>query len=245
MEEELKAAERPGENDGADFSPCNFLLQVMNDPDATPRQRIKAARVAARYRPCRLAPDKQPGVDRVWVRDQPYARDAIKADWLALDGWGVSSKEAPRRAEILVRQAKRDEYLRCPSSNSPEADEKRLRELVPYRQPRKLSKAEETELAFVMARDTASKAAFNRSPEGQLQRRMDDLQYKRSVANNERNRRVGLTREEGKELDELLKRRLGSPIFRIEDEPKGPQAAAGVMLAPTPRWRSWPPPFGS
>jgi hypothetical protein len=232
MEEELKAAERPGENDGADVSPLQFLLQVMNDPDATPRQRIKAARVAARYKHVPAPPDKQPGVDEYGFAISRTLADAIKEDWLALDGLGVSSKEAPRRAEILFRQAKRDEYLRCPSSYSPEADEKRLRDLVPYRQPRKLSKAEETELAFVMARLTASKAAFNRSPEGQLQRRMDDLQYKRSVANNERNRRVGLTREEGKELDELLKRRLGSPIFRIEDEPKGPQAAAGVMLAP-------------
>ena len=205
MEEELKAAERPGENDGADLSPLQFLLQVMNDPDATPRQRIKAARVAARYKHVPAPPDKQPAVDEYGFAISRTLADAIKEDWLALDGLGVSSKEAPRRAEILARQAKRDEYLRCPSSYSPEADEKRLRELVPYRQPRKLSKAEETELAFVMARVTASKAAFNRSPEGQLQRRMSDLQYKRSVANSEKNRRLGLTRDEGKELDEFLK----------------------------------------
>ena len=102
---------------------------------------------------------------------------------------------------------------------------------------------EETELAFVVARLAASKAAFNRSPEGQIRRRIDDLQYKRAVANKERNRRVGLTREEGKELDELLKRPLGSPIFRIEEEPKGPQAAAGVMPDPNSEMEELAPTF--
>ena len=139
--------------------------------------------------------------------------NAIKDDWFALEGLGASSKEAPRRAEILARQAERDKFLRCPTGYSPEADEKRLRELDPYWPPRKLSKAEETELAFVIARLAASKAAFNRSPEGQIHRRMSDLQYKRSVANSEKNRRLGLTREEGKELDEWLEQ------YRAENLP--------------------------
>ena len=219
MEEELKAAEQPGENDGANLSPLRFLLRVMNDPDATPRQRIKAARVAARYKHVPLAPDKQPAVDEYGFAISGTLANAIKDDWFALKKLGASSKEAPRRAEILARQAERDKFLRCPAGYSPEADEKRLHELDPYWPPRKLSKAEETELAFVIARLAASKAAFNRSPEGQLQRRMSDLQYKRSVANSEKNRRLGLTREEGKELDEWLEQyRAENPRVSIVGE---------------------------
>ena len=85
MEEELKAAEQPGENDGADLSPLQFLLQVMNDPDATPKQRIKAARVAARYKHVPVAPDKQPAVDEYGFAISRTLAKAIKDDWLALN----------------------------------------------------------------------------------------------------------------------------------------------------------------
>jgi hypothetical protein len=216
VEEELKAAERPGENDGADLSPLRFLLQVMNDPDAAPRQRIKAARVAARFKHPPAPPDKQPAVDEYGFAISGALANAIKDDWFALEGLDASSKDAPKRAEILARQAERDKFLRCPTGYSPEADEKRLGELDPYWPPRKLSKTEGTELAFVIARLAASKAAFNRSPEGRIHRRMDDLQYKRSVANSEKNRRLGLTRVEGKELDEWLEQyRAENPAQQV------------------------------
>ena len=52
---------------------------------------------------------------------------------------------------------------------------------------RELSMAEETELAFVIARITAFEAAFNRTPEGQIRRRMADLKSRRHRANRERN----------------------------------------------------------
>lgn len=204
MEEELKATEQPGGNDGSDLSPLQFLLLVMNEPDAAPEQRIKAARVAARYIHVTLALDKQPALDEYGFAISRTLANAIKDDWSALNALGVLSKEAPRRAEILARQAERDKILRCPAGYSPESDQKRIRELNSNRPPRKLSNAEETELAFAIARVTASKAAFNRSPEGQIHRRIADLQYKRNAANKERNRRVGLTRGEGRELDELL-----------------------------------------
>ena len=84
--------------------------------------------------------------------------------------------------------------------------------------------AEETELAFVIARITASEAAFNRSPEGQARRRMADLEYKREAANAERNRGVGLTRAEGKELDALVEQ------YRPAAPPQGPRRWI-------PRWR--------
>ena len=152
-----------------------------------------------------VPPDKLAAVDEYGFAISRTLANAIKEDWLALKALGFSSKEAPRRAKILARQAKREELLRCPPGYSPEFDQKRLGELKPEYPPRKLGMAEETELAFVIARITAFEAAFNRTPEGQIRRRMADLKSRRHRANRERNRRVGLTRVEGKELDELLK----------------------------------------
>ncbi len=40
----------PAAAGGVDLTPLDFLLGVMNDPEAKPQQRIKAARVAARYK---------------------------------------------------------------------------------------------------------------------------------------------------------------------------------------------------
>ena len=144
--------------------------------------------------------------------------------------------------EILARQAERDEFLSCPVDYSAERDLKRRDELLEKR-PRR-SMAEETELAFGIARITTSEAAFNRSPEGQIRRRIADLQYRRDAANRERNRDVGLTRVQGEELDELSKRYppkapLGAkepllphvPILQLI-ESKRRQAAAGT--APDP-----------
>ena len=64
--------------------------------------------------------------------------------------------------------------------------QERLGELKPEYPPRKLGMAEETELAFVIARITAFEAAFNRTPEGQIRRRMADLKSRRHRANREK-----------------------------------------------------------
>src|SRR6266516_2625881 len=47
--EATSATDRSGGGDGG-LSPLDFLLGVMGDPTATPRQRVKAAAVAARYK---------------------------------------------------------------------------------------------------------------------------------------------------------------------------------------------------
>ncbi len=201
MEGELTALDPSVDGDG-DVSPLNFLLSVMKDPDSAPQLRIKAAQIAARYKHPPKAPDKMPAVDEYGFSISRTLAEAIRNDWYALRALEISSKAAPKRAEILARQAERDEYLRCPAGYSPEQDIKRRDELIKKR-PR--SRTDETELGFIIARITASEVAFNRSPEGQVRRRMADLQYRRDAANAERNRRVGLTRAEGKELDDLLK----------------------------------------
>ena len=161
---------------------------------------------------------------------------------------GVSSRAAPKYFEIRARQAERDEFLNCPPGYSAERDLKRRDELV---KKWRRSMAEETELAFVIARITASEAAFNRSPEGRARRRIAALQYRRDAANKEKNRRVGLTRAEGKELDELLKRyraeRAARPVpgshhggFRRFQSSEGASRSRGIdpdsemeELAPT------------
>ena len=204
-----------------DLSPLQFVLRVMKDPDATPKQRIKAARVAARYIHVTVPPDKMAAVDEYGFAISGTLANAIKEDWLELGRLGVSSKAASRFSELLARQAKRDEFLRCPAGYSAEPDLKRRDELLKKGRRRV---AEETELAFVIARITASEAAFNRSTEGQARRRIADLKYRREAANMERDRRVGLTRAEGKELDELVERY--PPVARRQ----GPRVDCNVSV---------------
>ena len=205
-----------------DLTPLQFLLRVMKDPVATSQQRIRSARVAARYQHVTVPPDKMAAVDEYGFAISRTLANAIKEDWLELDRLGVSSKAAPKYFKIRARQAERDQFLRSPAGYSPKADQKRLGELDPDSLPRRLSMAEETELAFVIARITASEAAFNRSPEGQARRRMADLEYKREAANAERNRGVGLTRAEGKELDALVEQ------YRPAAPPPGPRVDSKV-----------------
>ena len=198
------------------LSPVQFLLNVMKDPAATPRQRIRAARAAARYQHALAVPDKMSAMDKMSAVDEygfaisPTLAMEIKEDWLALDRLDVSSKAAPERAEIRARQAQRDEFLQCPPGYSAERDVTRRDELLEKRGSR--STAEETELAHVIARITAAEAAFYRSPEGKIQRRIEDLAYRRAMANKEGKRGLGLTRAEGKELDELHKQHWLKPV---------------------------------
>lgn len=193
-----------GGDHGAELSPLQFLFGVMRDADATPRQRLRAARAAARYTHVPAMPDTRLAVDQYGFAIDRTLADAIKDDWFELKKINApSSRMAQSHSALLARQAERDKFLECPPGYSPECDLERRDELI---QKRQRSRAQETELAFVIARITAYEAAFNRSPEGQARRRIADLEYRRKAANNERNRRAGLTKAEGKELDDLRKR---------------------------------------
>ena len=128
MEEKLSAPEQCGDG-GGDLSPLDFLLSVMNDPDAAPQQRMKAARIAARYKHAAVPPDKMPSADEYGFTISRTLAMAICDDWLALAELDVSSNAAPRRAEIRARQAQRDEFLHCPPGYSPDQDIKRWDEL--------------------------------------------------------------------------------------------------------------------
>ena len=208
---ESAATDRSSNSVVPELMPLDFLLSVMADPDATPKQRIKAARAAARYMHAAVPPDKLAAVDEYGFAISRTLAKEIGDDWLRLQllESGELGLMTPRVVEeasqVRGRQAERDEYLQCPPGYSAERDLKRRDQLHQKWRRRELSMAEETELAFVIARITAFEAAFNRTPEGQIRRRMADLKSRRHRANRERNRRVGLTRVEGKELDELLK----------------------------------------
>jgi hypothetical protein len=87
----------------------------------------------------------------------------------------VSIKYVDEAAEIRIRQAERDEFLECPPGYSAEGDRKRRAELADKKWKGQLTMAEETELADVVTRIRASKASFNRTPEGRRGARSEEV----------------------------------------------------------------------
>jgi hypothetical protein len=75
MDAKLNATEPEG---AADLSPLDYLLSVMNDAEAEPRLRIKAARVAAPYRHANALPHPD---QMSLVIDDPFGFDpAVSAE---------------------------------------------------------------------------------------------------------------------------------------------------------------------
>ena len=211
MEGELSAPEQGGEG-GGDLSPLNFLLGVMKDPDATPKQRIKAARVAARYKHVPLPPDKMPAVDEYGFSISRTLAKTIGDDWLRLKYLesgtlgAVSANYVNEAAQIRARQAERDEFLQCPPGYSSERDSKRYSELIGKWRRNELSMAEKTELAHVIARITASQARFNLTPEGRARDRLAQLQAKSWMLSAGRAKFETLSPAEQSEMESLLQR---------------------------------------
>jgi hypothetical protein len=211
MEETLSAPGQCGDG-GDELSPLNFLLSVMKDPDATPKWRIRAARVAARYQHAPLAPDKMPAVDEYGFSISDTLAKAIRDDWLRLDllesgrlGAMVPDNAEQEIAAIRARQAERDEILQCPPGYDSERDLGRWVELLQKERRRSLTAAENTELARVFGRVTAFMALYYRTPQGRAHRRVEDLRrrlWRRSVA---RAGARGLTPAEESELNQLRK----------------------------------------
>jgi hypothetical protein len=99
----------PASKNAVDQSPLDFLVSVMNDPQAPPRLRIKAARVTAPYIHARVGQAKP---DEVAIED-PYGftfdLDVVKAlreDFLALQKIPSHEKDEKRAIEkrIFERQ---------------------------------------------------------------------------------------------------------------------------------------------
>ena len=209
MEEKLSAPEQSGES-GAVMSPLQFLLSVMKDPDATPQQRMKAARVAARYAHAAVPPDKLAAVDEYGFAISRTLAKAIADDWLRLSllhsrrsAETKSNNHIKEASEIYARQAQRDEFLQCPEGYSTEQDQKRLAVLHQKSWRCELSMAEETELAYVVARIVASGASERRTPEGRARSRIEELEARVLMRIFGRIKPSGLTPEEQSEIDQL------------------------------------------
>jgi hypothetical protein len=98
---------------GGDFTPLGFLLSVMNDPDATPQQRIRAARVAARYRHAQANADEASIVieDRFGFKINPVLARSIRADWVRDENY-IHSIQAAARWKPLTPAQLEDIYSR-------------------------------------------------------------------------------------------------------------------------------------
>jgi uncharacterized protein YnzC (UPF0291/DUF896 family) len=192
-----------------DLSPLKFLIAVMNDSEATPKQRIRAARIAARYTHVHLQPDKVASVDEYGFSISRTLAKTIADDWCLLELYesgclANSEKYVQKASEIYARQAERDQFLQCPPGYSPENDLKRRSELNAKIGKGTASMAEKTEFAYVVARITASEAAFNRSPEGRARLRVKELHARIWMRAAGRAKPLrGLTPEEEQELERL------------------------------------------
>jgi hypothetical protein len=176
--EATSATDRSGGGDGG-LSPLDFLLGVMSDPTATPRQRVKAAGVAARYKhaPAAAGPAAIPTVivveDKFGFKvDTELARaerdDRLREATLgatAYTGKKGSREEklaeedseqiGKRRAERLARLSFPDGYAYADRQN----DENRLAQLSSKRSSRKkLTPEEDAEEAHLAVRVLHPKA---------------------------------------------------------------------------------------
>jgi hypothetical protein len=168
---EAKPAAGGGRGEGAGLSPLDFLLGVMSDPTAAPRQRVKAAGVAARYTHAPAGATGAPSMivveDKFGFKVDPeLARaerdDRVRGATLRATSHlrkkdSVGAKAAEQELEqIGKRRAERLALVRFPSGYSygdRQNDENRLAQLYSKRSSRKkLTPEEEAEEAHLAVR---------------------------------------------------------------------------------------------
>lgn len=207
MEDQLSGPVQAG--DAVELSPLSFLLGVMKDRDATPKQQIKAARIAVRYKHVPLPPQKMPSVDEYGFSMSRSLVKAIFDDWWRLHViesgrlGPESAKYVEESAQIRARQDERDKFLQAPPGYSSARDWKRQNELADKKWRSKLSMAEMTEFAYVTARITASEAAFNKTPEGRASRRIGELNARQRMRTLGGAKALEWTAGEESELEQL------------------------------------------
>jgi hypothetical protein len=161
------------------LTPLDYLLSVMNDPEATPQQRIKAARVAARYRHAQADAEEMPvviednfgfkidlGLARS-IRNDEVRQRLLYAEGvqIGLRGYlkGTPQGKAYERelAEIAARRNEHWKALKAverPAGYTlieAEKDEERLDEFLKRRRHReKLTREEDLEEAYLYARQS-------------------------------------------------------------------------------------------
>jgi len=168
---------KPAAAADAGLCPLDFLLGVMNDPAAAPRQRVRAARIASRYTHAYatdldaptviVVEDKfgfkvDPDLARA-ERDDMLRRQQLDANWFRFKN-GSDEKKAvdQEREEIQKRHAERLARLTYPpgyTDSDHRADRGRLIELHSKR-GQKLTPQEDAEEAHLAARVATSELAL-------------------------------------------------------------------------------------
>jgi hypothetical protein len=159
--------------EGEGLSPLDFLLGVMNDPTASPEQRVKAANVAARYKHPFAGESDVPTVsvveDKFGFKVDPQLARAERDDRLRESNLKVFKERSaagiaakPELERIEKRRAERVALVQFPdgySYDDREADRKRLGELYGKRLSRKkLTPEEDAEEAHLAVRVLYPKA---------------------------------------------------------------------------------------
>jgi hypothetical protein len=152
---------------GGGLSPVDFLLGVMADPAATPRQRAKAAAIAARYKHAYVGGAEAPSIiaaeDKFGFKVAPELARAERDDRvreIRLGEFKPRSAEGTAAAreleQIRQRRAERVAQVKFPDGyfqGDQEADKKRLQQLYSKRLSRKkLTPEEDAEEAHLAVR---------------------------------------------------------------------------------------------
>jgi hypothetical protein len=152
---------------GGDFGPLDFLLGVMRDPEAAPQQRVRAARIAARYK--HRPPERSVNLveDEFGFKIDPVVAKAvreIKAQCNVLSA-AHASKPSPadikKREGLLARLREHIETIDCPDGYGGldlDNDEVRLWELNERRIKAKLTPEEIAEEAYLVSRTEVYRA---------------------------------------------------------------------------------------
>jgi hypothetical protein len=192
----------PASKNAVDLSPLDFLLSVMNDPQAAPRLRIKVARVTAPYIHAKVGhaeADDEPVIEDPFgfTFDFDVAK-ALREDILALQK-DLSLGEDEKRA-IETRIFERQMTLPEPPAAYKREDcvweQGRLRELEKIRETKRPGSREAKKIEAETVILTGRIKAFEASLERANLRRLGELTDKLNG--------VGLTREEAGELHGLF-----------------------------------------
>jgi hypothetical protein len=148
---------KPGAEASGGVSPLDFLLGVMGDPAASPRQRVKAVAVAARYTHALAGAPEAPTVivleDKFGFKVDPEVARAERDDCVREETLQASDPElvqiGKRRAERVALVKFPDRYTEADRG----ADRKRLNELdAKRRSGKKLTPQEDAEEAHLTMR---------------------------------------------------------------------------------------------
>ena len=202
MEGELNGTAAAG---GADLSPLDYLLSVMNDADAKPQLRIKAARIAAPYFHAHPMTAKRIVIDDPFGFnfDPELARELRDEEvncsmkMLVTEFHTYSGSPEAREAYARIYELKQ----MLPKHRPPgytllhaRNDWDRTEEFFDVRRERKLTKEEDAEEAHLIARVAVHSMTYAASPECRGRERIYEL-----------NCQAALSEAEQHELDELVK----------------------------------------